>query len=130
VLVNEHGLAIERWVLAPAFEELGAANHGRHFDVVVWELKATQPGPVLHWPRRMSEDNETKRKRTGVGWFDEYNDHGHVLSSLSPSSRQLPTHFYVPPNIISVRKGGEGGGLSCKLTLGYIRGIHTRYKLE
>ena len=45
VLVNEHGPAIERWILA--CEELGAANRGERSDVVVCKLKATQPGPVI-----------------------------------------------------------------------------------
>ena len=76
----------------------------------------------------MSGDKETKRKRTSVGWYDEHDEHGDVLSSLSSSSRQLPLTSMSPPNLRSVRKGG--GGLSCKLTLGYVRGIHTRYKLE
>lgn len=47
VLVNEHGLAIERWVLGRAFEKVGAANHAERSDVVVCELKATHPGPVI-----------------------------------------------------------------------------------
>jgi len=76
----------------------------------------------------MSGDKETKRKRTGVGWYDEHDEYGDVLSSLSSSSRQLPLTSMSRRTSDLLGKGG--GGLSCKLTLGYVRGIHTRYKLE
>jgi len=76
----------------------------------------------------MSGDQETKRKRTSVGWYDEHGEHSDVLSSLSSSSRQLPLTSMSRRNSDLLGKGG--GGLSYKLTLGYVRGIHTRYKLE
>ena len=84
----------------------------------------------------MTEDKWNEKGRTGVGWFDEHDEHDdHVLFlfSLSLSSRQIPAHFNVSQNLRSVRKkkggGGGGGRLSCELTLGSIRVIHTCCKL-